>query len=406
MKTEQLIKSAYRSLMSHAGRSFLTMLGIIIGIASIIAILAIGKGAENQIQMQIAAMSDNFIAITSSTSVNKTKLRILQQKSRSKLKTTDAPLLKKNIPLIDAISPYIAEKGSISYRTSTAEVIIKGGNEELFTILNRPIESGSFLQKDHNIRHSRSIVLGNTAAHDLGCSIDNYIKLNGIPFHVIGILKPINSYIGSEDPNFNVFIPLSTLKKHIQKRSGRGVHALVLHTSQSENIPLVIEQATEILRLRHHLQSSEPNDFRITTQESIAKTAAQTSSTFNLFLFLIGLISLIVGGIGIMNIMLVAVSERQREIGIRLALGATEQNIRRQFLIEAIVLCSVGGIIGILIGLLIALGTKAILGWPISVTLTSILCSTGITLLIGIFFGFYPAYLASKLNPVDALCER
>ena len=406
MKTEQLIKTAYQSLTNHAARSFLTMLGIIIGIASIIAILAIGKGAESQIQMQIAAMGDNFISITASTSANKTKLRMLQQKSRSKLKVTDAPLLKKHVPLIDAISPFMGEKGSTTYQTAAVEVIIKGGNESLLSILNRPVAAGFLLQKDHNIRHSRSIVLGHAAAHDLGCSVNNYIKLNGIPFHVIGILKPINIYLGSEDPNYNVFIPLTTLKKYVLKQSGRGIYALVLHTNQSEKIPFIIERVTEILRLRHHLQPNEPDDFRITTQESIAKTAAQTSSTFNLFLFLIGLISLIVGGIGIMNIMLVSVSERQREIGIRLALGGTEQNIRQQFLIEAVLLCCIGGAIGILLGLLVALGTRALLGWPIAVTLSSILYSTSITLLIGIFFGFYPAYKASQLNPVDALCER
>ncbi len=406
MKTTQLIKSAHQCLMRHAGRSFLTMLGIIIGIASIIAILAIGKGAEQQIQAQIAAMGDNYIGISPLTTTKKTKLRIMQQKNRSKLKIIDAQLLKRHVPLIDAISPYIGEKGAITFQEASAEVVIKGGNEDLLTIINRTPAQGTLFQKDHYVRQSRSIVLGHAVAQDLGCTVGQHVRLNSMPFHVIGILKPLNSYVGTENPNYNVFIPLTTLKKYIQKRANSGIHSLILHAQNAENIPLIIAQVTHALRLRHRLQPQEPDDFLITTQQALAQTAAQTSSTFNLFLFLVGLISLIVGGIGIMNIMLVAVSERQREIGIRLALGATEGNIQQQFLIEAIVLCCIGGMIGILVGLAGALITKQILGWPILVTLTSILYSTGITLTIGIFFGAYPAYQASQLNPVDALCER
>lgn len=406
MEIKQLIKCAIQSLTRHPGRSFLTMLGIIIGISSIIAILAIGKGAEQQIQSQISAMGTNYIGITGSTSAKRSKLRVLQQKSRSKLRLFDATLLKRQIPLINNASPFIAEKGTLSFATKTTEVMIKGGNEDLLSILNRPMKEGIALHKDHIVRNSRVIIVGKAAAEEVGCQTGSIVKINNIPFQVIGITDTLHTYLGTENPNYNVFMPISTLKKYILKKSNSSVHSIIINTKKVHEIPHVISQTKHILRVRHRLQNQEPDDFIIATQQSIAEAAKKTSSTFTLFLFLIGLISLIVGGIGIMNIMLVAVSERQREIGIRIALGATEENVQKQFIIEALVLCGFGGIIGIGLGLFSTWMTTWLLGWPIIITGSSLIYSTLITLSIGLFFGAYPAYHASKMNPVDALAER
>lgn len=406
MHNHQLVRTSYRALVRHPGRSVLTMLGIIIGIASIIAILAIGKGAELQIQAQIAAMGSNYIGVSAINSAKRSKLRVLQQKSRSKLKTIDAQILKRHVPEINAISPYIAEKGTVSYRETTVEVVIKGGNEDFLTVLNRRLLDGSLLHSHHVVRNSRVVILGFDAAQKLACRVGSIVSVNGIPFSVLGILAKIPSYLGNEDPNYNIIIPITTLKKQIQQSSGTTVHALVLNTKDIEDIRKVRKHIRRILRARHRLQASEPDDFTIATQQALADTAQKTSSTFTLFLFLIASIALLVGGIGIMNIMLVAVSERQREIGIRMSLGAAPWNIRRQFIIEAVLLCLTGGSIGILLGILIAYGTAYFVGWHVVVTLISILSAFGITTLIGIFFGAYPAHKAAYLNPVDALAER
>jgi len=409
MKTTLLLQISLRSLKKHKGRSFLTMLGIIIGISAIIATLAIGKGAEIKTKQKFLSMGDNYISISAGNWYQEGKTTARKRRRAPRLSFKDLKILRRLCPTIKNISPVTYSKEVINFRTNSLFVRLKGGNEDLLKILDRKLQRGYFFNKLQAKHSSRVVILGAKSAKELFNSLDpigKTIQIKDVPYSVIGVLKRMENYHGVQDPNFDILMPVKTMKRYVYKWVTPYFSNIILSAPSREEIPKVALQIQKVMRFNRKIKEGEPNNFTVFDQASIMKAAKAASATIQLLLLIIASISLLVGGIGIMNIMLVSVTERTREIGIRMALGANSKAILRQFLVEALTLCLIGGIIGIALGVtvphLIAHFTK----WSPVVTTSSILISFLATSAIGIFFGFYPAYKASHLNPVDALAER
>ena len=409
MNISLLLKISFYSLRQHKGRSFLTMLGIIIGIGAIIATLAIGKGAQEKTRQKFLAMGNNYISLHAGNWLQEGKTSIKQRKKAPELKESDAILFKKLIPTIKYISPYIGTRELVKYKTNNVLVRIKGGNKDFAKVLNRKVAIGTFYNQSQAKRGARVAVLGMKSATELfGTTnpIGKIIRIKDATFVVIGVLKKIKQYGGVHDPNFDILMPIRTLKKHIFHTNRKFVNSIVLSAPTKEAIPLLAHQLKKLLRFRRKIKEGMPDDFTIWDQASIMKAAQAAATTIRLLLLIIASISLLVGGIGIMNIMLVSVTERTREIGIRMALGAGSHIILKQFLIEALTLCLIGGIIGTVLGITVPHAIAHMTSWNPIITIESVAVAFVTTSIIGVFFGFYPAYKASKLNPVDALAER
>jgi putative ABC transport system permease protein len=409
MNISLLLRISLRSLAKHKGRSFLTILGIIIGISAIIATLAIGKGAEEKTKQKILSIGSNYIEIFSGAWLQEGKIRTKKLERFQWLKNRDIKVIKKFIPTIRLISPVFIRKRLVTYKDNNVYAYLKGGNENFLKILDRKLARGIFFNKNHVKQGSRVAVLGAKSAAELFKTSDpigKTIIIKNIPFTVIGTVKEMENYQGIRDPNLDILLPIKSIKRHVLKRYDQSIGSIIISAPTKEIIPKLVPQIRRIIRYRRKLKEDVPDNFTIVDQSTIMKLAKSAVATIQLLLLIIASISLIVGGIGIMNIMLVSVAERRQEIGIRMALGANSVVILRQFLIEAVALCLIGGIIGISLGILIPYIVAYFTQWSPIVTIKSIFIAFAATSIIGIFFGLYPAQKASKLNPVDALAER
>jgi len=409
MNLKLLIKISFNSIKKHKIRSFLTILGIIIGIASIIATLAIGHGAEEKIKKEILAAGDNYIYIHAGNWTQEGKIESNHKKKVHQLTSNDLRILKEQCREIKQISPFMYAQEVVSFEGNNILTEIKSGNNEIFNIINRKIKNGTIFTKGQTKKGEKVVVLGSKAAKDLFKSlepVEKIIRINNIPFRVIGVLNKVESYSGVHNPNLNIFIPFNTLKKYIIHKRNNKVYNIIISANKNEEMPFLVRKLRNILRYRRRLSQKDSDDFMIYDQRSMLKAAHASASVLNIFLLIIALISLIVGGIGVMNIMLVSVSERTREIGIRMALGATDKLILRQFILEAIALCFIGGIFGVFAGITIPYITSFFTKWPVVIKTSFMLSAFTTTTLIGIIFGYYPAKKASRLNPVEALSEK
>lgn len=409
MTNTLLIQIAFRSLFKHKVRSFLTMLGIIIGISAIIATLAIGKGAEEKTRQRFLAMGNNYIEIFPGNWFQEGKTSVQKRRRAPYFTFQDVEKLTRLCPQIYKISPRLETKEVINFRENSILVAIKGGDENFLSILDRKIKQGSFFNKNHVKRGARVAILGPRAAKELFKSIDpigQIIQIRHIPFTIIGITKPLENYRGIRDPNFDVLVPVTTIQKRIFKTGSNAINSMLISARSREEIKPLVRTLRKILRFKRGVLEDEPDNFTILDQASHMKAAESGAATVNLLLLIIASISLLVGGIGIMNIMLVSVTERTKEIGIRMALGANSRTILKQFLFESIFLCFIGGTIGILLGIAIPHIVAHFTGWNPITTLKSILLAFATTSIIGVFFGFYPARKAARMNPVDALMDR
>jgi len=408
MRTILLFRISLRSLTQHKARSLLTILGIVIGISAIIASLAIGRGAEEKTRQRFLALGNNYIALYAGNWLQEGKTTSKKRKYQP-LSQHDVKALKKLCPKIRYLSPFSSRRSIISYRQNTIQSEVKGGNEQTLKIIDRKIKRGIFFNQHHAKQGSRVIILGSKAAAELFSSLDpvqQTIRVKNTPFTVIGVLKKMENYQGIRDPNFDVFMPRKSLQKYVDKYVHHSVHTIIASASTKDDMPGLVHNMRKVMRFRRKVKDEEPDNFTIIDQASMMKHAQSAAATIRLLLLIIASISLLVGGIGIMNIMLVSVTERTREIGIRMALGATGRTILFQFLIEAVTLCCIGGAIGTLFGILIPYAIAHMTDWKPIVTISSIVVAVITTSAIGIFFGFYPARKASRLNPVDALMER
>ena len=404
MNITNLFKIAMRAIAANKLRSFLTMLGIIIGVASVIAMLAIGQGSKKSIQANIAEMGSNMIMIRPGQDKGQGGAR-QDASDMQTLKLKDYEALCQRAKYLAAISPSVNASGQFINGNNNTPSTIYGISPGYLEIRQLKVQDGEMFT-DEDIKTSAKVCLiGKTVADNLFTNGENpvgkVIRYNKIPFRVIGVLesKGYNSF--GMDQDDMVLAPYTTVMKRILSVTYlQGVNASALTEDMTD---LAIEDITAILRENHKLKGQDEDDFTIRSQQEMAEMMNSTSDTMTLLLIVVACISLVVGGIGIMNIMYVSVTERTKEIGLRMSVGARGIDILNQFLIEAVLLSVTGGLIGVLVGIGAAVGINVFARWPIFIQPWSVLLSFAVCSLTGIFFGWYPAKKAAGLDPIEAL---
>jgi putative ABC transport system permease protein len=403
MKIANLLNIAWRSISRNKLRTFLTMLGIIIGVAAVIAMIAIGEGSKQSIESQITSMGSNMIMVRP-TSNAEGGARI-DNSSVQSLDEADIIALKKNPQYINAVSPVVAMKGQVvngSYNWSTT---IQGVYPDFLFIRSWSLQEGiPFTDKDVKAA-SKVCLIGLTVVSNLFPDdedvVGKSIRFKNIPFKIIGILSKKGENSFGQDQDDIILTPVTTVQKRILATTYyQSLYAAAVDKKSSDSAATEVEK---VLRKTHRLKESDDNDFTVRTQTELVNMLTSTSSILTILLTVIAGISLVVGGIGIMNIMYVSVTERTKEIGLRMAIGARGLDILIQFLIEAILISITGGVIGVIIGISATKGVSYFMNWPTLISMSSIYISFLVCFVTGVFFGYYPALKASKLDPIEAL---
>jgi len=404
MRTSDLFDETFTALSSNKARSGLTILGIVIGISSVIAMVSIGQGAQNTIQSSIQSIGSNLILVTPGQQRGPGVQVSAGRGSARSLTQADADAIVQSITSADAVAPEISGRYQVTSKGKNTNTSIVGTVGSYPYVRNLTIDSGSFIT-DQNVRSlSKVAVIGPTARDDLfGTDADplgQTIRIKNIEFKIIGLTKSKGaSGFGSQDDM--IFVPLSTAQRYLA--GDEYVSTISVHASDASAMTELQTQITTLLLERHKIVDPTLADFSVMNQADILATASSVTGTFTILLAAIAGISLIVGGIGIMNMMLTTVTERTKEIGLRKAIGAKESDISRQFLAEAVMLTFFGGIVGVALGWLASFGLSYFNIIQSQVTLTSVLLACGVSAAIGIVFGYYPARRASRLNPIEAL---
>ncbi|MBI4835180.1 MAG: ABC transporter permease [Planctomycetes bacterium] len=398
------LKVALRALIRNKVRSILTMLGIIIGIAAVIAVVAVGQGATVMIEEQISSMGDNILMIfpgsASSGGFH------FGAGTRSTLTAQDADAIMNECPYVKAVSPMVRAGGQAIYQDKNWGVSVSGVSPSYLEVRNWQVKEGAFFTDSDVKAASKVCVVGATVAKELfntESPVGKTIRIRNMPFRIIGLMEKKGSAAFGQDQDDVIIAPWSSVSRFLQRGSFNSVNQLLVSATSIKTIEPAKADITSILRQRHKLGEGTDDDFSIVDTAEITEAITSTSTLMTLLLAVIASISLIVGGIGIMNIMLVSVTERTREIGLRMAVGARSKDILLQFLVEAMVLAGIGGIFGIILG-----GTAAQIiansnGWPVLVSAQSAVLAFVFSAAVGIFFGFFPAWRASRLNPIEAL---
>lgn len=404
MNIANLFKIALRAIAANKLRSFLTMLGIIIGVASVIAMLAIGQGSKKSIQANIAEMGSNMIMIRPGQ--DKGPGGAQQDASDMQtLKLKDYETLKEQSKYLAAISPNVNASGQFINGNNNTPSTMYGISPDYLQIRQQKVKDGDMFT-DEDVKTSAKVcVIGKTVADNLFTNgedpIGKVIRYNKIPFRIVGVLesKGYNSF--GMDQDDVVFAPYTTVMKRILSVTYlQGINASAITEDMTD---LAIEDVTNILRENHKLKGADEDNFSIRSQQEMAEMMNSTSDTMTVLLLVVACISLVVGGIGIMNIMYVSVTERTKEIGLRMSVGARGIDILNQFLIESVLLSITGGLIGVLCGIGVAVGINVFAHWPIQIQPWSVLLSFVVCSATGIFFGWYPAKKAASLDPIEAI---
>jgi putative ABC transport system permease protein len=402
MKILNILLSAFRALQRNKMRSFLTMLGIIIGVAAVIAMLAIGQGAEYSVKEQIAALGTNVLMVFPGAQ-QQGNVRIAAG-SAVTLTDDDAQAISRECPAVQYISPGAFAGGQVIAGNLNWATSVQGVGADYLEIRQWPIEYGEFFT-DQDIKGGTKVcVFGKTVADNLfpqSSPVDQTIRIRNVPFKVVGVLTKKGQNAMGQDQDDVILAPYTTVLRRLSH--WQNLRYILVSATSLNSIGAAQQQISELLRMRHKIAPYDADDFTIRNQTDLATTATATTQILTILLASIASVSLLVGGIGIMNIMLVSVTERTREIGIRMSIGARARDILTQFLIEALVLSLLGGIVGIILGGVGSSVISSIAKWPTIVTAFSIILSFGFSIAIGIFFGFYPARKAALLNPIDAL---
>ncbi len=403
MNPREVLRLALRSLARNKMRTALTMLGIIIGVGAVICTVAIGEGASDQVQQQIAALGDNLLYITAG---NITSMGVRLGSGATKTLTVDdAKAILENISSVSRISPGVNAGVQVVYQNQNWFTRSSGVGPDYLQIRHWPLTRGTNFGQ-HDVDTSADVCLiGQTVATNLFGAQDpvgKTIRVSNLPFQIIGLLSPKGqSAAFGNDEDDTVILPYTTVQKKLN-----GITWLQ-NIAVSAVSPDVMDSAQKqielLLRQRHHLRSNADDDFIIRSPQDLAATREQTVRVMELLLAAIASVSLVVGGIGIMNIMLVSVTERTREIGVRIAVGATELDVQRQFLSEAVVLSMFGGAVGVVFGFLASSLVSSALKWPTTIPLTAVVIAVIFSAVVGITFGYYPARKAASMDPIEAL---
>jgi putative ABC transport system permease protein len=400
------ILSALRILRRNPLRAGLTMLGIIIGIGAVVAMVSLGQGATASVQAEIASLGTNvMIIVPGATTVGGVRGGL---GSVSTLTDDDAEDIEKKVASVTTVMYATRSVLQVIRENKNWSTIVLGTTPVFPDIRSWPIAQGKFFMQSDMDSAAKVVVLGKTVVQNLFEPgeevVGSEIRIRNVPLRVIGVLTSKGQSITGQDQDDFVVLPFSTAERKVQGTKFLGTVGIILVATQTRyEIPAVVADIKELLRARHHLTASEEDDFTIRTMEDIAKTIAGTSRTMMLMLMGIVSISLIVGGIGIMNILLVSVTERTKEIGLRMAVGAKRRHILLQFLIEAIIMTAIGGALGVGAGIGIARLLTTMIGWPTIISPEAVVIAFLFSLIVGVFFGLYPANKASKMNPIEAL---
>ena len=399
-----IIRIAYRALARNKMRAALTMLGVIIGVGAVIAMVSIGQGAQASVQAQISSFGTNLLFVSAGTQNVGGVRSGTGDNGTNTLTEDDLQAIQREVPSVQALSPMVNARSQLVVGNQNWNTSIQGVSQDLPDIRKWTIQSGEFFT-DADVRSSaRVIVIGQTIVDNLFYGTDPVgqdVRVMDSPFRVVGVLGRKGQDSQGRDQDDIAFAPYTTVQKKILGTT--RIQVAYVSAISSDATYTAQLQITDLLRQRHKLSGDQPDDFTVRNMSDVAEAANETNSIMTWLLGSIAGVSLLVGGIGIMNIMLVSVTERTREIGIRMAIGARSSAVRTQFLIESIVLSLTGGIIGIVLGIIASLVIPVMLGWPTLVSTTAIIGSVIFSAAVGIFFGYYPARKAAALDPIDAL---
>ena len=403
-KTTNTLKVSFRALFRNKLRSLLTALGIIIGVACVVATIGIGDGARAQAESQFLSMGTNFLMVFPGTTTSSGARA--GWGSNSKLSESDVEAIRNEVGSVAYVSATIRSVAQVIYSNQNWSTSIQGGEVDWPLIRSWNLESGQFFTDADNRAAAKVCVLGKTIVRNLFGDEDpvgKTIRIKNIPFRVVGVLEPKGGSMMGQDQDDIVVAPYQTVRKKIMGTTAVGM--VLASAASNDLVPVAQEEITELLRQRHRINKAagQEDDFMIRSQTEMLQQAEQQARTMSYLLWSIAGVSLLVGGIGIMNIMLVSVTERTREIGVRMAIGAKGRDIRAQFLVEAVVLAVFGGTFGIGLGIVIQKGVARFAGWPVTLHPESAALAFVFSAVIGVAFGFYPALKASRLDPIEAL---
>jgi putative ABC transport system permease protein len=400
-----VLRISLRALLRNKLRTFLTMLGIIIGVSTVITMLAIGTGAQKSMEATIASLGTNTMMIFPGAS-NQGGVRS-GAFGASTLTVEDAREIARQCTAVSAVTPIAQVNAQVVYVDQNWNTQVTGADTTYPGIRNWPVVHGRFFLEEDVRGATKVCVLGQVVVDNLFGDedpLDKMVRVRGIPMRVVGVLGVKGDSAFGQSQDDIIIVPYTTAMKRVQRQA--NLRYIMAEAVSDKDVERAKKQMTELLLQRHHIEPSEDPDFSIRTQAEFAETANQSTQIFTLLLGGIASVSLLVGGIGIMNIMLVSVTERIREIGIRMALGAKRRDILRQFLVESIVLSLAGGAIGVMLGYGLSHLAARFSQWPPVVSPQSVILSFTFSLVVGVFFGFYPAYKASRLDPIQALRQE
>ena len=401
------IFAAIKAIRVNVLRSVLTALGIIIGVAAVIIMIAVGAGAQSQVDNLIKSLGSNLVLVLPGTTTSGGARGA--RGSRPTLTEDDAIAIQNEIDTAQVAAPVVRGSGQLIYGNQNWSTVIYGVTPEFKEAKEWKMKDGRWFSRDEVRSAAKVALVGKTIIENVFEGVDpvgEIIRLKRIPFTIIGTLAPKGETPMGTDEDDTVIVPLSIAKKRLlggRRLSGKLVRTIWVKSYTAEGVDESVRAMTELLRQRHRIQPGQPDDFYVRNLSQILQARADSSRVMTLLLAAVASVSLIVGGIGIMNIMLVSVTERTREIGLRMAVGAKGIDILLQFLIEAVTLSLIGGIIGVILGLMGSVGIAEIGGWPAIIQIESVFLAFGFAATVGIFFGFYPAKKAAMLDPIEAL---
>jgi len=399
------LKISLRALRVNKMRSALTMLGVIIGVGAVIAMLAIGTGASSQIQQQISSLGSNLLMVLpGATTAGGVRMG---WGTESTLTLEDAYAVLRECPSVVNVAPVLSGVAQVVYSNQNWATGVTGTTPGMLSVRNWNLSEGRAFTEQDVKSATKVCLLGQTVVDMLFGGVDpvgQIVRIKKIPFTVIGVLEPKGQDLRGHDQDDTIYVPITTAQKRLFGTAFPGmIRIMMVQAKSTEELDTAEREITELLKERHRIGPNKDDDFTVRNLTQFLQAAEQSASVMTMLLGAIASVSLLVGGIGIMNIMLVSVTERTREIGIRMAVGAKTWDIRLQFIIEAMILSLTGGTAGIIIGLSVSKIISSFAEWPTIVSPLSVILAFSFSGLVGIFFGFYPAYKASLLNPIEAL---
>ncbi|MCR5415131.1 MAG: ABC transporter permease [Kiritimatiellae bacterium] len=405
MNFGMIFKVAARAIMRNKTRSILTCIGIIVGIAAVIAVMAIGQGAQTMMVKEISSMGNNLVMVFPERN-NRGAVSVGMGQGQT-MTAADAEAVKSELAhLVQGVSPNVRANVQMMYGAKNWSGNVQGVSTDITLISNWTVEDGRFFTEEEQNSCARVCVIGTTVRNNLFQGeepVGKTMRLKDMTFKVIGVLGSKGANNWGQDQDDVIMAPYTSVQRYLQRSQFRSINMMNISLISMDDLEEAKREISALLRQRHHLADYQDNDFETRDTTEIMNTIGSVTGLMTVLLTAVAAISLLVGGIGIMNIMLVSVTERIKEIGLRMSIGATPANILMQFILEAVVLSTIGGAIGVAVGVGAAHGIGAWKGWPILIDFSSTAIAFGFSAFVGLFFGFYPAWRASKLNPIDCL---